>query len=88
MNNKVPALKKTIGQWAPFSFCVSLCGIVMVVYITTGKIETAYPAFFCFLPMAFFFMAVALGQISKELKQMSDRIDQLEGKNNSNSTTA
>jgi len=50
----------------------------MFTLVTTGKIEAAYPAFFCFLPMTFFFVAVAVAQIGKELKRLSDRIDQLE----------
>lgn len=78
MNDETPAFKKTIGPWLPFGFCVFLCGLVMFILVTTGKIETAYPAFFCFLPMTFFFVAVAVTQIRKELKRMSDRISQLE----------
>jgi len=78
MNNEVSAFKKTISPWVPFAFCVFLCGLVMFTLKKTGRIETAYPAFFCFLPMTFFFVAVAMSQIMKELKRLSDRIDRLE----------
>jgi hypothetical protein len=78
MNAETPSFKETIGPWVPFGFCVFLCGLVMFILVTTGKIEAAYPAFFCFLPMTFFFVAVAVVQIGKELKRLSDRIDQLE----------
>jgi hypothetical protein len=78
MNDRAPAFKKTLGLWAPFGFCVFLCGLVMFILVKTGKIETAYPAFFCFLPMTFFFVAVVFTQLRKELERMSDRIDQLE----------
>jgi hypothetical protein len=55
MNGKSPAFKESICPWIPFIFSVVLSGIVMLLWIITGNIETAYPAFFCFLPMSFFF---------------------------------
>ncbi len=78
MNDEVPEFKKAAGPWVPFVFCLVLCGIVMFTLVKTGNIGPAFPAFFCFLPMAFFFVAVAVTQIRKELKRMSDRMDQLE----------
>ena len=78
MNDEVPAFKKTIVPWVPFAFCVFLCGLVMFTLTKTGRIETAYPAFFCFLPMTFYFVAMAVGQTRKELERLSDRIDRLE----------
>ena len=78
MNDDVSASKKAVGLWLPFAFCVFLCGLVMFTMAKTGKMETAYPAFFGFLPMTFFFVAAALVQIRKELKRMSDRITELE----------
>ena len=80
MGTETSGFKKLIGPWIPFAFCVFLCGLVMFVLMKTGKIENAYPAFFCFLPMTFFFVAAAMAQIRKEIKRLSDRIDQLEGK--------
>ena len=78
MGTETSGFKKLIGPWIPFAFCVFLCGLVMFMWKKTGNIATAYPAFFCFLPMTFLFMGIALGQTRKELKRLSDRIDQLE----------
>ena len=73
MKDEVPTFKRTLAPWVPFAFSVFLCGLVILVWI-----EPAYPAFFCFLPMTFFFVAVTVGQIRKELKGLSDRMDRLE----------
>ena len=78
MNDETPAFKKAASPWVPFAFCAFLCGLVLFTLMKTGKMETAYPTFFGFLPMAFFFVAAALVQIRKELKRMSDRITELE----------
>lgn len=79
MSNEMFGFRKA-APWIPFGFCVFLCGLVLVMLMSTGKVDNAYPAFFCFLPMTFFFVAVAVSQARKEIKQLSDRIDQLEGK--------
>jgi len=78
MKDEVPAFKRTIGPWVPFAFSLVLCGLVMFVWAKTGRIEPAFPAFFCFLPMTFFFVAATVGQIRKELRGLSDRLDRLE----------
>jgi|GEM_PF-2530229 len=78
MSEEVSGLKKAISLWSPFAFCVFLCGLVVFTWKKTGNIEAAYPAFFCFLPMTFLFMGLALVPIRRELKRLSDRIDQLE----------
>ena len=80
MKGKRPAFKETICPWIPFIFSVVLSGIVMLLWTITGNIETAYPAFFCFLPMTFFFIAAVVSHLLKQLNRMSDRIDQLEAK--------
>lgn len=84
MNDEESAFKQAIKAkgpwivpWVPFAFCVFLCGRVMFTLIKTGRMETVYPMFFCFLPMVFFFVAMVVTQIRKDLKRMSDRIDQL-----------
>jgi hypothetical protein len=78
MKDAVPAFKRTIGPWVLFAFSVVFCGVVMFTWAKTGRIEAAFPAFFCFLPMTFFFVAAMVGPIRKELKGLSDRIDRLE----------
>ena len=70
--------RKVTLPWVPFVFCAFLSGMVMVMLKLTGHMEWAFPAFFCFLPMTFFFVAVALVDLRKDLKHLSDRIQQLE----------
>ena len=43
----------------------------------TGGLVTGLPAFFSFLPMVFFFMALFLNEIRKELAAILARLDQL-----------
>ena len=78
MSVQMSGFRKAALPWIPFAFCVFLSGIVMVTLKLTGHMEWAFPAFFCFLPMTFFFVAATFGEIRKDLKRMSDRIQQLE----------
>lgn len=75
--SKVEATRIAMLPWLAFSFCTFLCGLLVFMRMRTG-IDAAFPTFYCSLPMAFFFVGIALAHILKELKRMSDRISQLE----------
>jgi ACR3 family arsenite efflux pump ArsB len=84
-NNTTTSKRNSILPWIPFAFCAFLSVIavslnVVVLFISQAKygMDSGFVVFACFLPMTFFFVAVAVSQIRKELKSMSDRIDQLE----------
>lgn len=80
MHRQETGFKRSVGPWIPFAFCAALSGIVVVSGIRGEKWENTFPAFFCFLPMTFFFLAPVIVELKKEIKQLSDRIDQLESK--------
>ena len=51
----------TIQIWIPFVFSIALCGIVILTsFLPVGvQMPPGFPAFFCFLPMVFFFVCSA-----------------------------
>jgi len=78
MSKKTSKFRNAVAPWLPFAFCVCLSCLVMFSLIQFGKIEAAYPAFFCFLPMTFFFVANAVIMNRKEIKRLSEKIEKLE----------
>lgn len=72
-------MKLPIGFWIPFGFTTLLCAVVMIGRFAGGP-ETGMPAFYCFLPMSFFFLAAALIESSKRVHELEQRVKVLEGK--------
>lgn len=66
-----------IQIWIPFVFSLALSGIVLLTGLAAniGNVHPAFPAFFCFLPMAFFFVANATWANYRALEK---RIEELE----------
>jgi hypothetical protein len=67
----------TIKIWIPFVFSIVLCGIVILTSVLPLGIQMppAFPAFFCFLPMVFFFVCNA---IQNQFIEFEKRIAELE----------
>ena len=57
----------------PFAFAMALS------WLTVWNREAAAPAFYSFLPMAFFFVGSALLHLSRLVTKLEDRIKRLEG---------
>ncbi len=65
--------------WVPFVFCAALSGIVLGGQLAFGtSSEAVLPVFYCFLPMAFFFVGAASHTSHRELKKLRLRLDKLE----------
>jgi len=64
-----------IQIWIPFIFSVILCGLVMLPTFSAlgSQMPIGFPAFFCFLPVVFLFVASAVhAQFSALEKRISD----------------
>ena len=70
-------MKGRFGVWIPFAFTALLCGMVMLGRIAGGQ-EIGLPAFYCFLPMSFFFLGGILMESSRRVRELEERIKVLE----------
>lgn len=73
---------KQTPAYSAFFFSVVLCVMAVVGNIygswVNGKVDPAMPAFLCFLPMCFFFVANALTDSRNRIETLEARIKQLE----------
>jgi hypothetical protein len=69
-------MRELIGFWFPFAFTAFLCAMVMHGRLTGS--DTGLPAFYCFLPFAFFHLGVAHMETSKRVRSLEARVKQLE----------
>ena len=69
---------KPITHWTAVAFCVFLSLIALVGSVTSGTSSWWQPAFFSFLPMCFFHVAVVTTQIHRELSELRKRVAELE----------
>jgi len=71
---------KSFRHWIPAAFCAILSLIALA-----GSFHTAdfwwRPAFFCFLPMCFFFVGSATSMMHRELRDLRQRLTALEQMN-------
>lgn len=73
---------KQTSVWVSFGFSIALSAIAMVGNIagrfSGGGMDVAMPAFLSFLPMCFYFVAVALRDSQQQIEILEMRIKQLE----------
>ena len=63
-----------ITFWIPFAFAVLLSGMML------WNRDAGWPAFYSFLPMAFFFTGSTFMELVKRIRRLEERIRTLEGK--------
>jgi hypothetical protein len=63
-----------------FAAVLSLITLGSGFLVTPHSYEAGFPAFFCFLPMAFFFGASAQAESQRQIRALEQRIEQLEAK--------
>ena len=74
-------LLKLVGPyWVAPIFAVFLSAVVMICFfgLKPHSYEAGFPAFFCFLPMAFYMVAAAQVAGQKQVYDLQKRIEQLE----------
>ena len=69
---------KTITHWVPAVFCAFIS--LMALFASAGSSGSGWwrPAFFAFLPMCFFFVGSATTQMHRELRDLRQRLTELE----------
>ncbi len=76
-----PSKPKTYRPYwtAPiFAAALSLITLGGSFLVKPHSYEVGFPAFFCFLPMAFYFVAAAQVESQKQVRALQQRIEQLE----------
>jgi hypothetical protein len=70
---------KTITHWIPAAFCafLSLLALSMQIGSDSGAWK---PAFYCFLPMCFFFVGAATSQMQKEIRELRKQVTDLQSR--------
>ena len=74
-------LSKLVGPyWVAPLFAAGLSAIVIISFfgLKPHSYEAGFPAFFCFLPMAFCFVAASQVASQKQVRALQQRIEQLE----------
>lgn len=72
-------MKQTVSHWIPAVFCAFLSVIALSMQI--GSDSWAWkPAFFCFLPMCFFFVGAATSQMQREIRELRKQLTELQEK--------
>ena len=70
------SIHETLIAWLPFAFAVGLSFLVLSSLRQDMKFWE--PAFYSFLPMCFFFGAFALHRTMKEVRELREKVAQLE----------
>jgi hypothetical protein len=73
-------IMKTITHWIPAAFCAFISLIALLASVRSPDSGWWRPAFFAFLPMCFFFVGSATTQMHRELRELRQRITELEQK--------
>jgi hypothetical protein len=69
---------KTISHWVPAGFCAFISLIALSASISSTDSGWWRPTFFAFLPMCFVFVGIATTQMRRELRELRQRITELE----------
>jgi len=72
-------MKQKVSPWIPAIFCafLSLLALSMQIGSDSGAWK---PAFFCFLPMCFFFVGAATSQMQREIRELWKQVAELQEK--------
>jgi hypothetical protein len=73
------AITKIIAHWTPAAFCASICYVALRGDMNRSPGPWAIP-FLCFLPMCFFFVAVATSSLQREVRELREQLAELKDK--------
>lgn len=70
-------MRGILTSYIPFAFTALLCGVV-VAGTLSGNPGVGLPAFYCFLPMSFFYLGGTLMESSKQVRALEEKVKMLE----------
>jgi hypothetical protein len=72
-------MRQKFSHWTPAAFCafLSLLALAMQIGPDSGAWK---PAFYCFLPMCFFFVGLVTSQMQGEIRELRKQLTELQAK--------
>lgn len=77
-------MRNTVRPFVPAIFCAALSLITLVANLTTSVMSGTAPpfgsgdlAFYCFLPMCFYFVGTVFSQLQRENRELRARLEEL-----------
>jgi len=77
-------MREKIAPWTAFALCAALSTITLVTLTRPGATGWE-PTFYFFLPMCFFYVGVVMAGMTKEIRELRQRIAKLEQANQAES---
>ena len=74
----IESIMKPITHWKAAAFCAFLSLFALVGIATSGTASWWQPAFYSFLPMCFFHVALVTTQMHRELSELRKKVADLE----------
>ena len=72
-------MKQKLSHWMPAAFCavLSLLALAMQIGSDSGAWK---PAFYCFLPMCFFFVGGVTFHLQREIRELRKQVAELQAR--------
>ena len=72
-------MKERFTHWVPMAFCGFLCLLALAMQIGPDT-EAWKPAFYCFLPMCFFYVGATTSHMQREIRELRKQVEELTAK--------
>jgi hypothetical protein len=72
-------MKQKLAPWLPPIYCSVLSLICLAAFLIRSQSEW-FITFLCFLPMCFFFAAIATSNLQREIRELREQVAKLQEK--------
>lgn len=77
-------MRQKFSHWIPMAFCAFLSLMALTLQIALGPDSSAWqPAFFCNLPLCFFFVGALTTQLQREIRDLQAQVAELQAASDS-----